>query len=50
MKILVIGAGKMGEAIIKSWVLNNTKSKKKITIIDTNNKKNKHYKKKLSWN
>ena len=39
MKILVIGAGKMGEAIVKSWLLKNTKSKKKITIIDTSNKR-----------
>ena len=39
MKILVIGAGKMGEAIIKSWVFKNTNLKKKITVIDTSNKR-----------
>ena len=39
MKILVIGAGKMGEAIVKSWVFKNTNLKKKITVIDTNNKR-----------
>ena len=39
MKILVIGAGKMGEAVVKRWILENTKSKKKITVIDTNNKR-----------
>ena len=34
MKILVIGAGKMGEAIVKCWLLNNTKFKKKISVVE----------------
>ena len=46
MKILVIGAGKMGEAVVKSWILKNTKLKKKLTVIDTNNKRRNIIKKK----
>ncbi len=46
MKILIIGAGKMGEAVLKCWLLNKTKFKKEISVVEVSSKKKNFLKKK----
>ena len=39
MKILIIGAGKMGEAILSNWLSDSSKFKKVISVVEVNSKK-----------
>ena len=39
MKILIIGAGKMGEAILKVWLRKSSQLKIKVTILEVDTKK-----------
>ena len=39
MKILIIGAGKMGEAVLKRWLYQKSKLKKVISIVEINTKR-----------
>ena len=39
MNILIIGAGRMGEAILSNWISDNSKLKKKISVVEPNTKK-----------
>ena len=39
MKILIIGAGKMGEAVLRVWLSDNSKFKKMISVVEVNSKK-----------
>ena len=48
MKILIIGAGKMGEAVLKRWLQNNSEFKKEIGVVEINNKKRNTLKKKYA--
>ena len=47
MKILIIGAGKMGEAVLKRWLQSNFESKKAIGVVEINKKKKKYLKEKI---
>ena len=38
MKILIIGAGKMGEAVLRSWLSDSSKLKKVISVVEVNSK------------
>ena len=46
MKILLIGAGKMGKALLVRWISNNTHLKKNITVAEINAKRRNILKKK----
>ena len=48
MKVLIIGAGKMGEAVLKRWLQNNLESKKAIGVVEINKKKRNALKKKYA--
>ena len=48
MKILIIGAGKMGEAVLKRWLYQKSKLKKVISIVEINTKRRNAIKKKYS--
>ena len=48
MKILIIGAGKMGEAVLQRWLQNNFKFKKAIGVVEINKKKRNILKKKYA--
>ena len=39
MKILIIGAGKMGEAILKVWLRKSSQLKIKVTVLEVDTKK-----------
>jgi len=48
MKILIIGAGKMGEAVLKRWLQNNFEFKKAISVVEINKIKRNILKKKYA--
>lgn len=48
MKILIIGAGKMGEAVLKRWLQNKFDFKKAIGVVEINKKKRNLLKKKYA--
>ena len=48
MKILIIGAGKMGEAVLRTWLSDSSKFKKIITVVEVNSKKRNMLKKNYS--
>ena len=45
MKILIIGAGKMGEAVLRIWLSDSSKFKKIISVVEINSKKRNKLKK-----
>ena len=48
MKVLIIGAGKMGEAVLKRWLQNNFEFKKAISVVEINKIKRNILKKKYA--